>query len=153
MINHGAPPIMRRLTAPGLALTLAAFASLGFGGQASAQNFGMGGYSFQTGEELYKGICQGCHMPDGKGASGAGAYPALAGNKKLGSKAYPEMVVLKGQKAMPSFESFTDAQTAAVINYVRTHFGNDYKDAVTPEEVKAMRAVVLPKAVSSRAPG
>ena len=149
---------MRRLTVPGLALTLAlglaAFASLGFGGQAYAQNFGMGGYSFQTGEELYKGICQGCHMPDGKGASGAGAYPALAGNKKLGSKAYPEMVVLKGQKAMPSFgTSFTDEQTAAVVNYVRTHFGNDYKDAVTPADVKALRAVVLPKEVSNRAPG
>jgi mono/diheme cytochrome c family protein len=32
-----------------------------------------------------------------------------------------------------------DDQIAAVVNYVRTHFGNDYKDAVTPADVKAVR--------------
>jgi hypothetical protein len=25
------------------------------------------------------------------------------------------------------------------VNYVRTHFGNAYKDAVTPEDVKGVR--------------
>ena len=32
-----------------------------------------------------------------------------------------------------------DTQIAAVVNYVRTHFGNDYKDAVVPADVKAAR--------------
>ena len=41
---------------------------------------------------------------------------------------------------MPPFgEMMTDAQIAAVVNYVRTHFGNDYSDAVTASDVKAMR--------------
>jgi mono/diheme cytochrome c family protein len=33
----------------------------------------------------------------------------------------------------------TDDQVAAVINYVRTHFGNTYQDAVTSDEVKSAR--------------
>ena len=132
-----------------LAVSLAALA-----GPALAQGFGPGSYSEKTGEALYKGICQGCHMPDAKGAVGAGAYPALAGNRKLGAKAYPMLVVIRGQKAMPEFgSSFTDAQVAEVVNYVRTHFGNSYKDAATPEDVKAMRATLAPKAVNERAPG
>jgi mono/diheme cytochrome c family protein len=32
-----------------------------------------------------------------------------------------------------------DDQISAVVNYVRTHFGNAYKDAVTPEDVKVVR--------------
>jgi mono/diheme cytochrome c family protein len=28
---------------------------------------------------------------------------------------------------------------AAVVNYVRTHFGNQYQDAVTPDDVKQAR--------------
>ncbi len=123
-------------------------------GPALAQNFGPGSYPEQTGEALYKGICQGCHMPDAKGAVGAGAYPALAGNRKLGAKAYPMLVVIRGQKAMPEFGSaFSDAQVAEVVNYIRTHFGNSYKDAATPEDVKTMRATLAPKVVTERAPG
>ena len=112
------------------------------GGSAMAQrNFG-GGYPEQTGEAIYKGVCQGCHMPDAKGAAGAGVYPALAGDKKLGAKLYPVLVVVRGQKAMPEFgSSFSDLQVANVVNYIRTHFGNSYTDAVTPDEVKKLRPV------------
>jgi mono/diheme cytochrome c family protein len=85
-------------------------------------------------------------MPNAQGAVGAGAYPALAGDKRLAAKAYPELVVLRGQKAMPAFgPSFSDAQVAAVVNYVRTHFGNSYTDGVTVEDVKALRAAVAGK--------
>ena len=93
-----------------------------------------------TGEALYKGICQGCHMPDAKGAVGAGAYPALAANPKLGAAAYPVMVVVRGQKAMPDFGGMlTDVQIADVVNYVRSNFGNKYADKVGPEAAAAMR--------------
>lgn len=95
----------------------------------------------QGGEALYKEICQACHMPDAKGASGAGAYPALAANPKLAGKAYPVFVVINGLKAMPSFGlSLNDRQIADVVNYVRSHFGNRYTDTVTPGEVKALRS-------------
>jgi mono/diheme cytochrome c family protein len=93
-----------------------------------------------TGADIYKGVCQGCHMPDAKGASGAGAYPALARDNNLEIAAYPVGVVLKGQKAMPGFgEYFSDEQIANVVNYIRTSFGNHYRGKVTPADVKAMR--------------
>jgi mono/diheme cytochrome c family protein len=115
----------------------------GIAGSALAQRgFGGGGYPQQTGEAIYKGVCQGCHMPDAKGAAGAGIYPALAGDKKLGAKFYPALVVVRGQKAMPEFgSSFSDLQIANVVNYIRSNFGNAYTDVLTPEDVKKMRPV------------
>jgi mono/diheme cytochrome c family protein len=130
-------PALSAVLALGLGLTLAP--------PALAQGFG-GGYSEQTGEALYTNICQGCHMPDAKGAVGAGVYPALAGDRKLTAKAYPVLVVLRGQKAMPEFGSgFSDDQVAHVVNYVRSHFGNRYPDTVTPEEVKTLRTSLAAK--------
>src|SRR5579872_2867580 len=95
-------------------------------------------FSFQGGQAIFVGVCQGCHMPDAKGAVGAGMYPALAKNPKLEVAGYPVSVVVNGQKAMPAFgPMLSDQQIADVINYVRTHFGNNYKDAVKPADVKA----------------
>lgn len=96
-------------------------------------------FPYQDGEHLYRSICQGCHMPDGKGAQGAGAYPALAGNSNLEAGGYPVHMVINGQRAMPSFGYLSDAQVAAVVNYVRSHFGNHYNDAVTAQDVKDSR--------------
>lgn len=94
----------------------------------------------QGGEAIYKGICQDCHMPDARGGSGAGSYPALAGDPKLAEPGYPVAVVVRGQKAMPPFGgALNDRQIADVVNYVRSHFGNSYKDKVTPADVKAAR--------------
>jgi mono/diheme cytochrome c family protein len=79
-------------------------------------------------------------MSDAQGAIGAGAYPALAHNPRLRAAIYPITLILHGQRAMPPFDdSLSDAQIANVINYVRTHFGNRYKDQVTPAMVKAQR--------------
>jgi mono/diheme cytochrome c family protein len=97
-------------------------------------------FSEAGGEELYANVCQACHMPDGKGAIGAGTYPALAGDKALEAAGYPVYVVVNGQHGMPPVGMMmTDDQVAAVVNYVRTHFGNDYRDAVTAADVKAVR--------------
>ena len=94
----------------------------------------------QGGEAIYKGICQDCHMPDGHGGIGAGTYPALAKNPKLAEPGYPVSVVVHGQKAMPPFGgALNDQQIADVVNYVRGHFGNNYKDKVTPDDVKSAR--------------
>lgn len=106
----------------------------------SAGVVGVGAFPQRDGASLYGAICQGCHMPDGRGAIGAGAYPALAGDKNLASAGYPAYLVMYGQKAMPGFGGFLDdAQIAAVVNYVRTHFGNDYKDAVAPADLTGVR--------------
>jgi mono/diheme cytochrome c family protein len=97
-------------------------------------------FTQQDGAALYLAICQGCHMADGKGASGAGSYPALAGNARLASTAYPAILVLKGRKAMPAFGGeLSDAQVAAVSNYVRSHLGNTFPGALTAADVKALR--------------
>jgi mono/diheme cytochrome c family protein len=106
------------------------------------------------GGQIYAQICQGCHMPKGQGAIGAGHYPAFAHNPTMSSAPYMALTILGGRRNMPAFaskdpgdseqESFiapiwlTDAQVASVINYIRTHFGNDYKDAITADEVKAL---------------
>ena len=41
---------------------------------------------------------------------------------------------------MPGFgDMMTDDQIAAVVNYLRTHFGNNYEDRVTAKDVTAAR--------------
>ena len=93
-----------------------------------------------SGEQLFAGVCQGCHMPDGRGAAGAGTYPSLVEDKNLEASGYPVYVVVRGQRAMPPVgRMMSDDQVAAVVNYVRSHFGNQYQDAVTPDEVKQVR--------------
>jgi mono/diheme cytochrome c family protein len=109
---------------------------------ASSEHMLSRGFAFSEagGEELYANVCQGCHMLDGKGATGAGTYPSLAGDKALAAAGYPLSVVVNGRHGMPPVGiMMTDEQVAAVVNYVRTHFGNDYRDAVTAENVKAVR--------------
>ena len=100
------------------------------------------GFKFfeMSGEELFANVCQACHMSDAKGATGAGTYPSLAGNRNLEAGGYPVAVVVNGQRAMPPFGAMmSNDQVAAVVNYVRTHFGNNYQDAVTAEDVKVIR--------------
>jgi mono/diheme cytochrome c family protein len=97
-------------------------------------------FTMQGGEAVYRGICQGCHMADARGAAGAGIYPALAGNPKLASGGYTLSMVMNGHKGMPPFRGhFTNRQAADVVNYVRSHFGNRYKDKVTEADVQALR--------------
>ena len=105
-------------------------------------NAQMNRYPFlqQGGEALYKGICQDCHMEGGRGAVGAGQYPALVKNPKLAEPGYPISVVTHGLKSMPAFGvAMSDQQIADVVNYVRGNFGNRYKDKVNPEDVKNAR--------------
>jgi len=138
------------------ALALACAALLLAAGAARAQssdNTGQGGgrLAAADGEAVFRVICQGCHMPDAKGAQGAGAYPALAGNPRLASPQYMAAVIFHGRRDMPSFKlapegeerflrgaGLSDAQIAGVINYIRTHFGNQYTDSISANEVAAL---------------
>lgn len=92
----------------------------------------------KTGAEVYKVYCQGCHMPGGVGAVGAARFPALAKNERLGTTAYAAYIIANGKGGMPWFkDSLSKDQARELIGYLRTHFGNDYKDPVTPEDVAA----------------
>jgi mono/diheme cytochrome c family protein len=104
-----------------------------------------------SGEEIFRHICQGCHMPDEKGATGAGKYPALAGDTALASTEFMAITLLQGRRNMPAFggngnsglffalPTLNDEQIAAVINYVRSNFGNHFKGTITPAQVQALR--------------
>ena len=102
------------------------------------------------GQQIYEHICRGCHMQDASGAVGAGHYPALAKNPTLASRQYMALTILTGRRNMPAFGArhaigfggpaavLSETQIAAVINYVRSHFGNHYKDQITAAEVEAI---------------
>ena len=97
-------------------------------------------FTHQDGEAIYRNVCAGCHMPDGRGAIGAGAYPALTRNAKLEAAGYPVLLVVNGRKAMPAFgRQLDDSQVAAVVNFIRGNFGNAYTDRINADDVKAAR--------------
>ena len=107
-------------------------------------------FNTTDGRQIYEHICRGCHMPDALGAVGAGHYPALAKDRTLVSRQYMALTILMGRRNMPAFGArhaigfggpaavLSEAQIAAVINYVRSHFGNHYKDQITAAEVEAL---------------
>jgi mono/diheme cytochrome c family protein len=106
--------------------------------------------STTDGRQVFEQICQGCHMQGGRGADGAGHFPALANNRTLASRQYMALMILMGRRNMPAFgakhaigfggppATLSEEQIAAVINYVRTHFGNRYTDSITATEVAAL---------------
>lgn len=84
----------------------------------------------RTGGDIYLSQCAFCHQPDGKGISGV---PALAGNPAVlaGGSQNVIRVILGGLEAshnlapMPAVGAgLSDADVAAVANYVRTAWGN-----------------------------
>jgi mono/diheme cytochrome c family protein len=109
-----------------------------------------------SGGQVYDHLCQACHMAGGRGAVGAGHYPQLAGDPALKSWQFAALTVIGGRNGMPGFglppmeamqllnPSLSDAQIAAVVNYIRSHFGNHFKDTVTPAQVAALRAKAHP---------
>lgn len=93
------------------------------------------------GRVVYERLCQGCHMSDGTGArDGPAIYPAVAGNPRFAARAYPAVVIVNGLGAMPAFGTqLSDAQVAAVVNFLRTSFGNQYTDRLADTDVPALR--------------
>ncbi len=93
-----------------------------------------------TGAALYRSVCAGCHMADGRGAVGAGSYPSLVQDPRLDAAAYSLDVVLHGRGAMPPFQRLlSDRQVADVVGYIRQNFGNAYRDAPSADDVHAAR--------------
>lgn len=124
--------------------TLAVFLASGLLSVSVADTAVVGGgtvvFTQKTGQEIYDQVCISCHMAQGKGAQGAGLYPALAKNPKLAAAGYPIYMVMVGNKGMPGLGGvLNDEQIAEVVNYIRTHFGNDYPDKTTAKDVAAQR--------------
>ncbi|KFL37327.1 c-type cytochrome [Arenimonas donghaensis] len=104
------------------------------------------------GKAIYEQVCQGCHMPEGRGAVGGGSYPALANNPATASAPYLVLTIVNGRRNMPAFGSersqelfvaqswMDDTQVAAVVNYLRSNLGNDYPEPISAADVAALRA-------------
>ncbi len=142
-----------RVSCAALAGCLALTAARLLGSPALAHTAGiLDPMAFDTtdGRQIYAHVCRGCHMPDAGGAVGAGHYPALAKNPALASRQYMALTILAGRRNMPAFGArhalgdggpammLNEVQIAAVTNYVRSHFGNHYKDRITAAEVHAL---------------
>lgn len=131
-----------------IALTLALLVPVAHASDADGGYLSKASLASASGEKIFTSICQSCHMPDARGASGAGHYPSLSGTPMLSSAPYMALVIINGRRDMPAFGStddvglrgvtLTHAQVADVINYVRTHFGNKYNDAITTKQVTAL---------------
>ena len=101
------------------------------------------------GEKLYQANCSSCHQADGKGV--AGSFPPLAGNPLVIGD--PKVVIhavkfgLTGKIVvqtqtfngiMPPWSSqLSDAQTASVVTYIRSSWGNK-APAVSAAQVSAV---------------
>jgi mono/diheme cytochrome c family protein len=90
-----------------------------------------GGAAVSRGADVYLSFCASCHQQDGKGI--AGVIPPLAGSGAVKAADAQNVirVVLGGLPATKSYApmpalgtGMTDAQIAAVANYVRTAWGN-----------------------------
>lgn len=127
---------MRRLA---LALALVCLAAHGEEPPPAGLFGSPGHFTEPTGADVYRGVCAGCHMANGQGAVGAGAYPSLVGDPRLAVATYPIAVVLRGQGGMPGFaRTLSDAQVAEVVGFIRKRFG-DGGAAPSAAEVAAAR--------------
>jgi mono/diheme cytochrome c family protein len=102
------------------------------------------------GGQIFTAKCVACHQATGLGIPGV--FPPLAGSEwVLGSDKVLVQIPLHGitgilqvkgasyHGAMPSFNTLSDAEIAAVLTYVRSHFANA-ASAVSPAIVAAGRA-------------
>jgi mono/diheme cytochrome c family protein len=101
------------------------------------------------GQKIYSQYCLVCHQSSGSGVPNM--YPPLAKSDWVqGEKTRLIQVLLNGlsgqikvnnetyNQVMPSHSFLKDEEIAAVLSYVRQNFGNQ-AEAITPEEVKALR--------------
>lgn len=97
------------------------------------------------GEDIYRALCAGCHMPDAKGAVGAGKFPALAGNENLIVGDYPVSVIVNGLHGMPPFRQvLDDQQILAVVEYLQGTLEDTEVFPATLETVQAAREAAGP---------
>ena len=132
--------------------TAGATGATGAAGATGATGATGGAATAGSGQALYV-RCQTCHQANGEGLPGV--YPPLTGSEWVtGDPVIPIRIVLhglqgpvtvKGQtynSVMPAFgtgQPMTDEEVAAVLNYVRSSFGNDASD-VTAAMVARERA-------------
>ena len=97
---------------------------------------------FNTGQEVYRNICQTCHQPDGRGQDKIA--PSLVGSTlALAAAEVPIRILLNGKEGpvglMPPVGGvLSDDQIAGVLTYIRREWGQP-GSAVDPATVKTVR--------------
>lgn len=102
------------------------------------------------GAKTYSQVCQACHQANGQGIPSA--FPPLDGSEWVANKNQVAAIVLKGLQGEievkgqkfagvmpPHDQQLSDEQIQAVVNYVRTNWGNSFDDEISLEEVKGLR--------------
>jgi mono/diheme cytochrome c family protein len=105
-----------------------------------------------NGMQLFIANCASCHdwTGEGRGGSAPGAYPALIHNSVVGASAANNLTLVmlhgvdreteKARAFMPSFaDQLSDAQIAAISNYVTKTFGNP-QSTTSADQVAKLRA-------------
>jgi nitrite reductase (NO-forming) len=104
--------------------------------------------SVERGKIVYESNCVSCHMADGKGLEGA--FPPLAGTKRLTDKARLVKIVVNGTSGPMEVNGTTydmemmplnlsDKEIMDVLNYVRNSWGNK-APAIDLKEVAKFKA-------------
>lgn len=89
------------------------------------------------GAEVFATNCAGCHGAEGQGGFG----PALAANPDLLDNALVINQVLNGGEMMPALgATLTDEQIVAVLNHIRSSWGNTNATPIEITEVTTTRA-------------
>src|SRR6478735_5932853 len=99
---------------------------------------------YDAGAELYKGICSGCHQPDGKGKEKLAAN-LVDSNYVKGDATTPIRILLGGMEGpiglMPPLGgALNDEQIASVLTYIRREWGHT-APPVAPEDVQEIRGL------------
>ncbi len=104
------------------------------------------------GEQVFATVCAACHQANAQGLPGA--FPPLAGSSWVSQDPEtPIRIVIAGlsgpikvnngdfNSMMPPPPGLDDEKIAAVLTYVRSHFGNQ-GSAITKDQVSAVRAAL-----------
>lgn len=103
------------------------------------------------GGAVFSQVCGACHQADGMGLPGA--FPPLAGSTIVNDEDPTMMIdiILGGYDARPNYGpmppqagNLSDEEITAVVNYVRSSFGND-APPTDMAAVKAQRSVIAPE--------
>lgn len=104
---------------------------------------------FDAGRDIYRTMCQACHLPDGRGQDRIA--PSLIGSAALLADAgIPARILLNGKEGttglMPAIGAVLgDEQIASVLTYLRREWGHA-ATPVTPAAVSAVRAATAGRA-------
>jgi mono/diheme cytochrome c family protein/glucose/arabinose dehydrogenase len=105
---------------------------------------------YDAGAELYKGVCVGCHQPDGRGKEKLAPSLVDSAYVKGPDPSTPIRILLSGKEGAiglmpPLGGALSDEQVASVLTYIRREWGHT-ATPVTPEEVVEVRGLTRTRA-------